>query len=249
MPLSKFVKFSWPQIVDRGKKVANYVRHGEKSASVEITLKQPVGSLVIKRSFDRNSTDSWEINGKKATKEQVAQVVKSNNIKLENMCHFLPQEKVQAFAEVAKKPTEMLKVVQAAVGPSWMGPLHAELIHEQKRKSRLMQDADAQSMELNNLQKREEALKEEMGRFERLQTLNEEMDVRKRKIPWVKVTFRTLDSEHAPIPLFCVARCLEYRCHVGVFCVAPSSAILAYIRRKLHCGPRAFELGNCAYGT
>jgi chromosome segregation ATPase len=174
--------------VDRGKKVGTYVRQGQKNASVEITLKQPVGELRIKRSFDVSNNDSWEINDKKVTREEVTRTVKKNNIMLNNLCHFLPQEKVQAFAEMAKKPTEMLKVVQTAVGPDWMLPLHEKLITDQKNKSRLLQDADSQSKELHLLKKKEEDMRDEINRFVRLKELDDEIAVRRKKIPWIKVS-------------------------------------------------------------
>jgi chromosome segregation ATPase len=180
--------------VDRGKKVGTYVRQGQSNASVEITLKQPVGDLRIKRSFDVSNHDSWEINGKKATKDEVTKIVKKNNIMLNNLCHFLPQEKVQAFAEMAKKPTEMLKVVETAVGPDWMLPLHEELVAEQKQKSRLLQDADSQSKELHLLKKKEEDMRDEINRFVRLKELDDEISIRRKKIPWIKVRAKNVHA-------------------------------------------------------
>lgn len=164
--------------------------HDETEAIVEIWLKQ--GGLkddkCIKRVINKNSNSSqWYIDGKHVTEKEVLAVVKKHTIKLDNMCHFLPQEKVKGFAEFAGKPEKFLLEVESAVGPAWMRPLHEELIEEQANRHNLMQMQEAQNKELSSLRSKEERLRDEMTRFDQINALAKEVAIREKKLPWCKV--------------------------------------------------------------
>lgn len=53
--------------------------------------------IVIERHITRDGND-WKINGKTAIQRTVVETVKKLNIMLDNLCQFLPQDRVVEFA-------------------------------------------------------------------------------------------------------------------------------------------------------
>lgn len=179
------------QLIDRGKTPINFIMRGKTEGSVEITIKQPVGSLSIKRVIKTTGNvadcSSWYIDGKSSTEKQVKEVVKKNQIKIDNMCHFLPQEKVKEFANLAKNPKAMLTALQDAIGEGWMNELHEELKDMQKKESSVQNELEAQNKRIAMLQGKEEELEQEIHRFHQIAKLQGEIKIRKQKVPWIQV--------------------------------------------------------------
>eukprot|EP00960_Hanusia_phi_P066059 766298-Hanusia_phi.AAC.2 len=82
--------------MDRGKSAGDFIKNGKTAGSIEIELSQPHGKSVrILRKMKKNEKKSeWFMNDKPTQEQAVAQFVREQNIMLDNLCHFLPQEKV-----------------------------------------------------------------------------------------------------------------------------------------------------------
>lgn len=85
-----------PELISR-KDMKLMIRAGESLAVVEIELKDVPQNVIIKREFTARSL-TWYINGVQKPEKAVAEKVASFNIQLNNLCHFLPQERVAEFA-------------------------------------------------------------------------------------------------------------------------------------------------------
>ena len=70
----------------------------------------PVIRTVIKR--EGNKTH-FSINGKPSNRKNVLSLVKPFSIQIDNLCQFLPQDRVVEFA--AMTPVELLRSTQSAV--------------------------------------------------------------------------------------------------------------------------------------
>jgi chromosome segregation ATPase len=68
--------------------------------------------------------------GKGVPKSQVTELVKKLNIQVDNLCQFLPQDKVSNFA--ALSPQELLRETEKAVGSDSMLAMHDTLINLRK---------------------------------------------------------------------------------------------------------------------
>ena len=92
--------------------------------------KNPVIRCSIKR--DGNKT-SYAINGKPAIKKSVVELAKSFSIQIDNLCQFLPQDKVVEFA--AMSPVDLLRSTQRAVASQDMIDWHDKLkeLRQQQR--------------------------------------------------------------------------------------------------------------------
>jgi structural maintenance of chromosomes protein 5 len=85
--------------------VSAFVKHGEDAASIEIELKRlpnearnPI--IRVKLNKDNNSQKFW-LNGKEVPKKRIEQLAKRFNIQIDNVCQFLPQERVAEFAKLS----------------------------------------------------------------------------------------------------------------------------------------------------
>jgi hypothetical protein len=53
--------------------------------------------------FDTKNESKWNVNGKQSTEQQVRSLVAKLNIQIDNLCQFLPQDRVQDFAKMNKQ--------------------------------------------------------------------------------------------------------------------------------------------------
>ncbi|KAI5750136.1 hypothetical protein M8J76_013121 [Diaphorina citri] len=93
-----------PAVIGRSKQLSAFVQYGQTKASVEIELFNPDAvNYVIKRVFDTKNESKWNVNGRQSTEQQVRSLVAKLNIQIDNLCQFLPQDRVQDFAKMNKQ--------------------------------------------------------------------------------------------------------------------------------------------------
>lgn len=133
------------RLLGRADDVGSYIRRGKNSGQVEVTLAKEGRAIggsnspnqnrtVVRRLLKRDhegkvSSDFW-IDGKKATMAAVKELVGKYNIQLDNLCQFLPQDKVAEFARM--KPTELLRATEMAIGDGELWGLHESVVEEKK---------------------------------------------------------------------------------------------------------------------
>ncbi|KAL8740083.1 MAG: hypothetical protein Q9190_007177, partial [Brigantiaea leucoxantha] len=157
-----------PQHLGRAKEVSEFVKHGEQEAAIEIELaddpkrhrSNPVIRCNIKR--DGNKT-SYSLDGKPSSKKSVVELCKSFTIQIDNLCQFLPQDKVVEFA--AMTPVELLRSTQRAVAPQEMLDWHDELKDLRKRQKELEGLNQADEDALTNLEGRQRMQAEDVQRM------------------------------------------------------------------------------------
>lgn len=102
-------------LLGRQKTLAGFIKNGEDSSMIEITLKNhnEEKDVVITREFYPNNKSDWFINHKPVSETKVKTLLQSLNVQLDNLCQFLPQEKVASFAALDQK--RLLLETQRAV--------------------------------------------------------------------------------------------------------------------------------------
>ncbi|KAG0258653.1 Structural maintenance of chromosomes protein 5 [Actinomortierella ambigua] len=138
-------------VLGRAKDVSEFVKHGSEKGWIEISLYNAKGpNVVIKRHINKNNNTSvWKINGENKSQKEVMKKVQSFNIQVDNLCQFLPQDRVSEFAQLS--PQELLRETQRAVGGDEMVATHEKLIelwNEHKAIS-LSVKGDNESIEAN----------------------------------------------------------------------------------------------------
>jgi structural maintenance of chromosomes protein 5 len=130
----------------RAKDLGEFVKHGAKRAVIEIELagdptrhaeNQVITTTIVKE----GNKAEYAVNGKKSNKKGVQLLARSFSIQVDNLCQFLPQDRVVEFA--ALSPVDLLTQTQRAAAPEEMSEWHDSLKslrkeqkgHEQKQQS------------------------------------------------------------------------------------------------------------------
>ncbi|KAF7588677.1 Structural maintenance of chromosomes protein 5 [Aspergillus hancockii] len=151
----------------RAKDPGEFVKHGCREATIEIELaggpkfrRNPVVCRTIKRDGNKSS---FTLNGKTASRAQVLELARSFSIQIDNLCQFLPQDKVSEFA--ALTPIELLSSTQrAAAGPE-MIEWHNDLKKLRAEQKKLQTDNKGDKDLLANLENRQEMQRADVERM------------------------------------------------------------------------------------
>lgn len=160
----------------RAKDISEFVKHGAKRATIEIELaadparhrKNPVITTKIAR--EGNKVEYF-IDGKKENKKRVIDLARSFSIQVDNLCQFLPQDRVVEFA--ALSPVELLAQTQRAAAPEQMTEWHQEL--KEMRKEQKVKEDERQRLteELGNLENRQRMQQADVERLRERSELQE----------------------------------------------------------------------------
>lgn len=94
--------------------ISDYVKNGKTKAHVEIELASGNEQItVFHRTFDKQSKESFSIDGTTVSYKEYLSRIKKFNIQVDNLCMFLPQDRVQDFTKL--NPQELLHNTQISV--------------------------------------------------------------------------------------------------------------------------------------
>ena len=162
------------QHLGRAKEVSEFVKHGSQDATIEIELagkpgkRNPVIRCNIKREANKSS---YDINGTPSNKKKVVELARSFSIQIDNLCQFLPQDKVVEFA--AMTPVELLRSTQRAVASQEMLDWHEEL-KDLRYKQRSVEASKASDTEtLANLEGRQRMQEADVERMREREQIKE----------------------------------------------------------------------------
>ncbi|KAL1883402.1 hypothetical protein VTK73DRAFT_8969 [Phialemonium thermophilum] len=167
-------------VLGRASTFGEFVKHGKDHAVIEIELqKRPDASrnsvVRLRITKEDNSRKFW-INGKESTHKGVQRLTQSLRIQIDNLCQFLPQDKVAEFAGLNSVDL-LTKTLQAAAPPEmleWQEKLKELFAMQRDIEARLTVDAE----ELNRLEVRQESLQADVEKIrerEKIQHAIEEL--------------------------------------------------------------------------
>ena len=166
------------QHLGRAKEISEFVKHGAHEAMIEIELcrdgrrfkRNPVIKCIIKKEGNKSL---YTLNGKSSSRKQVVEVAKSFSIQIDNLCQFLPQDRVVEFA--AMSPVELLRSTQRAVASQEMIDWHEQLISMRKNQ-RDVETANTQDREtLANLENRQRMQEADVQRMREREEIKEKV--------------------------------------------------------------------------
>lgn len=159
------------------------IRAGQSLALVEVELVDDPANIVIRRDFNAK-TLTWYINGLIKLEKEVLAKVKEFNIQLDNLCHFLPQERVSEFALMDSK--KLLEETQRTLGDGHLLKWHRQLIAWDNE----LQESEDERERLLEMQKTLEVerdkLMEEKDAYELYQAKKTVVDVHRELIPFAQ---------------------------------------------------------------
>ena len=177
------------QHLGRAKEVSEFVKHGSQEAMIEIELatdarrhtRNPVINCSIKREGNKIQ---FSINDKPSNKKNVMELARSFSIQIDNLCQFLPQDKVVEFA--AMSPVELLRSTQRAVASQKMIDWHEEL-KDLREKQRIIENQNATDLDiLANLEGRQRMQEADVERMREREQVKQRVKMLETSRPFAK---------------------------------------------------------------
>ncbi len=174
-----------PKLLGRAANVKDYVMRGCEHGYVEITLCNGEGrpNSLVQRIIKKTNTSTWRIDGTICRKEEVQALVAGLGVQVDNLCQFLPQDRVVEFAKM--KPDELLVETEKALGDSTLHDLHMQLKEHSLGHEKLKSAVDAKRHKLSKSRERLEELAGAVRRNERREKMLEEKSLLLKKEPWL----------------------------------------------------------------
>jgi ABC-type cobalamin/Fe3+-siderophores transport system ATPase subunit len=99
-------------VLGRAAKLHEFIRHGADSAWIEIELwdKGIGNNIIIRREFTKEGQKSWHLNGKTSNEKAVKALLLELNIMVDNLCQFLPQDKVYSALFIIFMSTFLMRM-------------------------------------------------------------------------------------------------------------------------------------------
>lgn len=173
--------------------MAEFVKTGCREATIEIELQKdhrarrnPIIIRIIKK---ENSKSTYNLNGSVVSGKSIQELARSMNIQIDNLCQFLPQDKVVEFA--AMTPVELLQSTQrAAAGPEMLRH-HEDLKKLRAHQREVLINSKDDREVLANLESRQDMQRDDVERLK-------QRDEIKRKVAWME--------KCRPIPKYAAAK-------------------------------------------
>lgn len=172
----------------RAAKFGEFVKHGKDDAFIEIELqKRPSDdeNLVIKVRVTRDGDKrKWWINGSEVSLKNVQRLVLSLGIQVDNLCQFLPQDRVSEFA--ALSPIQLLHETQRAAAPPEMIAWHEKLKDNRKEQKVLEGSLEIDRETLKVQVERQEGLRGDVERLQERAEVQHNIRLLEKSVPFVE---------------------------------------------------------------
>ncbi|GJE87507.1 structural maintenance of chromosomes protein [Phanerochaete sordida] len=165
-----------PSVLGRAAELNSFVKLGQKDGHIEIELKGAKGkpNLVIKRTLSAHSkVNSFTINGEPASGKEINSRMQELNVQVNNLCSFLPQDKVAEFARM--NPQQLLKETQRAAGNANLSAWHETLTEAGKEYKQMKERLDDDRAQLKTMEERNANLERDVKKYEERQRIESEI--------------------------------------------------------------------------
>lgn len=191
-------------LTGRGSSPADFVKKDTEYGTTEIELFNDMGpNFVVERKiivtsrskFKIDHKSEWKINKKTVLKAEVQKLTKKLNIKVDNLCQFLPQDSVTQFVKM--NTCELLINTLKAAGDNQLVEDHQKLVENSRsveEKSNILASLE-KSCEENEVNAKR--LEGEVHQLRQREQLVKQKNVCSQKIHYVKYLTAKTDCDHA----------------------------------------------------
>jgi chromosome segregation ATPase len=180
--------------------ISDYVKNGKSKAHIELELvKNEQGELItFHRSFDKANKEKFSVDDKKVTSKVYVETIRAFNIQVDNLCMFLPQDRVQDFTKLNAQ--EILHNTQISVCSAEINEAFVQLKEKREaQKSTAALNSNLQ-IQLQDNESRNEKLHVLIENSLAKDRLTTEMDIVKKKKAWmlydeVKMKYDEADAD------------------------------------------------------
>lgn len=170
-----------PAVLGRAQTIGEFVKHGKETAIIEVELQkrpQDRANYVVRLKIGReqNSRTFW-LNSKPATMKVIQKLMRTLRIQIDNLCQFLPQDKVAGFA--AYNSVDLLDKTLQAAAPAEVLQQHIELKQMFDDQKSVKVSIETGTEQLRSLETRQQGLQADVERMrEREQILKVVADLK-----------------------------------------------------------------------
>ncbi|KAI1111861.1 P-loop containing nucleoside triphosphate hydrolase protein [Nemania sp. NC0429] len=167
-----------PKHLGRASHVGEFVKHGEESATIEVELqKRPNdrANHVVRVQINREDNGrKWWLNGKESTHKAVQELTRKLKIQIDNLCQFLPQDKVAEFAGLT--PTRLLEETLRAAAPEEILEWQLELKRLHKDHKEMKAQVENCTEILKNHESRQQGLQADVDRLHEREAIQKKVE-------------------------------------------------------------------------
>ncbi|KAB1224969.1 Structural maintenance of chromosomes protein 5 [Morella rubra] len=174
-----------PQLLGRATSIGAYVKRGEESGYIKISLRGDTKDeeITIMRRIDTHNKSEWLTNGKAVPKKDVAEIIQRFNIQVNNLTQFLPQDRVCEFARLT--PVQLLQETEKAVDPQ-LPIQHRALVEKSRELKNIKLSVERNGETLNQWKALNAELEKDVERVRQREELLVKVESMKKKLPWLK---------------------------------------------------------------
>ncbi|KAA8896164.1 P-loop containing nucleoside triphosphate hydrolase protein, partial [Sphaerosporella brunnea] len=176
-----------PSHLGRSNEVSAFVKHGFQEAFIDIELQgyPDERNQVVRRKISRDDNkSSYWINQKQATHTAVQKLCRRFNIQIDNLCQFLPQDRVAEFANLPDTE-RLVQTVRAAASPQMM-EYYKSLVELGKQVEGDHDVLKHDQTQLEQLEARQAVLQQDVDRMRERQEVVKKIDLLEKMIPHVR---------------------------------------------------------------
>ncbi|KAI0862831.1 P-loop containing nucleoside triphosphate hydrolase protein [Xylaria cubensis] len=167
-----------PKHLGRASHVGEFVKHGQESATIEVELqKRPKDRVnpIIRVQINREDNGrKWWLNGKESTHKAIQELTRKLRIQIDNLCQFLPQDKVAEFAGLT--PTRLLEETLRAAAPEEVLDWQMELKSLHKDHKEMKVQVENCSEILKNHESRQQGLQADVNRLQEREAIQKKVE-------------------------------------------------------------------------
>lgn len=188
---------SSPSILARTSKISGFIRHGCTEATIKILLKGPRSFWICRRIKDDNQS-VWRIKNENDTRwtnstaQEVMKKVASLHIQLDNLCMFLPQERVKEFSTL--KPPQLLTATEQAINPE-VYETHQNLLKDFSKLNDMTTKIGDLTENYNKYTTAIDQMKGDVMRYRQVEECKKSIETYKKAIPWAE--YQRAKADHA----------------------------------------------------
>ncbi|KAK3006360.1 hypothetical protein RJ639_016613 [Escallonia herrerae] len=175
-----------PQLLGRASTIGAYVKRGEESGYIKISLRGDTKEeqISITRKIDTRNKSEWLYNGKVVPKKDILVIIQRFNIQVNNLTQFLPQDRVCEFAKLT--PVQLLEETEKAVGDPQLPVQHRALISKSDELEKFAKTVKSNRDTLSLLKAQNAEQERDVERVRQREDLLEKAESMKKKLPWLK---------------------------------------------------------------
>ncbi|KAK7078915.1 Structural maintenance of chromosomes protein 5, partial [Halocaridina rubra] len=184
-----------PETTGRARQLERYIKRGKETAVVEVEIYHKNGSNpVIRRQFSAGQ-NRWFLQGKCVSKKEIDSVIAKFNIQVDNLCQFLPQDRVVGFSKM--NPVQLLEATEKAVGEPDLFEYHQILRESGNQMQTLKSKISEKTVLLDSLQKQNASLKAIIENVQEKEKIEREIENFQKQLKFFQYEAKRLVAKEA----------------------------------------------------